>query len=331
MTNGGCSKQGILLLGTGEMAAEYVKVLFQHGMGAKDINVVGRSRARAEEFAQKFGVLCHWGGTSVLSGIPVCKIAIVAVGPLQLPETALALLERGCQYILLEKPGALYESQLKEVQAAATQQDARIFIAFNRRFYPSVDAVRRMIDEDGGLLSCNFDFTEIEDLVLREKENKNLPEEVLHRWGIVNSIHVIDLFLHLAGIPSSWLHRQGGSLAWHPRSAVFCGSGITNKKVFFSYLSTWNGAGRWGVELTTPCRKLILRPLETLVVQHKGSFQLEAASLPREPAGLKAGFHGQVEALLGCSGGGAGDPRLCPIEEAISHFEVAAKIFGYDS
>jgi predicted dehydrogenase len=318
----------ILLVGTGQMAREYIKVLFHLGVAAEEIQVVGRSRAKAGEFAQEFGVSCLWGGTPALAEIPVFERAIIAVSHLELAEVTMALLQKGYRSILLEKPGALYKSQLNLMQEEATRRAAQIFVAFNRRFYDSVDAARRMVSEDGGLLSCSFDFTEVERLVLMDQDR--LPEPVLHRWGVVNSLHVIDLFLYLAGMPANWTCQQGGSLHWHPRNAIFCGSGVTERGIFFSYLATWAGAGRWGLELTTPSRKLFLRPLETLEVQHKGQFDLERAALDPEGIGLKPGLLGQVKSFLSRAPGEEGDTRLCPIAEATLHFGVAEQILGYD-
>lgn len=310
------------------MARDYIRLLFHLGLDKENIQVVGRSRLGAEKFSQEFEVACRWGGTPVLSEIPVFEKAIIAVSHLELPEVAMTLLQRGCRSLLLEKPGALYKSQLELMQEEAKRHAAEIFIAFNRRFYNSVDAARRMIDEDGGLLSCNFDFTEVERLVLVDQDK--LPEPVLRRWGLVNSLHVIDLFLHLAGMPANWTCQHGGSLPWHPQSAVFCGSGVTERGIFFSYLSTWAGAGRWGLELTTPLRKLILRPLETIEVQRKGQFDLERTALDPEEAGLKAGLPGQVKTFLARAPDERVDTRLCPIAEATRHFGLAEQILGYD-
>lgn len=320
----------ILLLGTGEMAAEYVKVLLSMGMDKKEIQVVGRSQTRAELFSREYGVSCRWGGTPALLAIPAYERAIVAVSHLQLPETTLILLEKGCKSILLEKPGALYQLQLRELQDSAARGNAQIYVAFNRRFYSSINAVRDIIAEDGGLLSCNFDFTEIEDFILKDRTSKSLSDEVLARWGIVNSFHVIDLFLHLAGLPTCWTHQHGGGLSWHPGAAVFCGSGTTDRGVFFSYLATWGGAGRWRVELTTPYRKLILCPLEKLAIQSKGHFELREFDLGFQPPGLKPGIRGQLEAFFSSSPSLPHDHRLCSIDEALRHFSVAETILGYN-
>lgn len=321
--------QPILIVGAGDMAGEYVKTLCHLGIAPEKIHVVGRGKEKAERFAQQFNVRCQPGGTAALTSMSVHERAIVAVSHLDLHGVAKVLIERGSRYILIEKPGALYNSQLEELEALAKQNSARVFVAFNRRFFPSVDAVRTIIEEDGGLLSCHFDFTELENLVFREKETKHLADEVLQRWGIVNSFHVIDLFLNLAGKPRDWKSFRIGSLPWHPKGATFSGTGITEKNVLFSYLSTWNGAGRWGLELTTSRRKMILRPLEALSIQKRGGFSLEDVKLQREPEKLKPGFLAQVKAFLDLSNGLRVDQRLATIDETLPHYVVTERILGY--
>lgn len=323
MTNKKTPKK-ILLFGTGNMATEYIKVLFFLGISPEDIIVIGRTHEHSAAFTKKFGVTCFSGGTSVLGNIPPVKLAIVAVSIPQLYDVTLALLKNKCSNILLEKPGALYRYQLEDLEKIALMHNAKIFIAFNRRFYPSIEAAQKIITADGGLLSCHFDFTEIEELIHAGK----YPEDVLSRWGVVNPIHIIDIFLHLAGCPTEWAYRYGGSLSWHKTSAEFCGSGITKRGVFFSYLSAWNGAGRWSVEFTTPRRKLLLQPIETLKCQYKGSFNIEEVKLAPEPQGLKPGIAGQVKAFL-ASENGIPDPRLCPLSEAVGHYQIVEKIMGY--
>lgn len=65
-----------------------------------------------------------------------------------------------------------------------------------------------------------------------------------------------------------------GHLSWHPKTK-FTGAGLTEKNVLFSYHSNWESAGIWGLELNTYKRKIILRPLEEVQIQWKGSIQVE--------------------------------------------------------
>ena len=63
-------------------------------------------------------------------------------------------------------------------------------------------------------------------------------------------------------------------LKWHPKGSVFSGAGITNNGALFSYHANWESAGRWGLELSTGKRKIILTPLEKVQIQNLGSIQV---------------------------------------------------------
>ena len=90
-----------------------------------------------------------------------------------------------------------------------------------------------------------------------------------------------------------------GSLAWHP-VARFAGSGHTAKGVLFHYGADWTSAGRWGVEINTRRRRLILRPLEQIKIQRTGSFEIEDVMLEDDADKLlKPGFLAQLRAFLG--------------------------------
>jgi predicted dehydrogenase len=307
------------------MGEAYVRAL--RVLGIEPL-LVGRGRLRAEGLSERLGVETRWGGIDAVEATAP-DVAIVAVGHRELSHVASALLERGCRRLLVEKPGGLDRAELERLRGDAEEADAEVFVAYNRRFYPSVDAARLAIQEDGGPLSAAFDFTEIEERVLAAQRDSEGSGEVLARWGLVNSVHVIDLFVHLAGRPERWTAERLGSLPWHPAGARFFGSGVTERNAAFSYLATWSGAGRWSVEVTTSKRKLILQPLEELWVQQKGRFELERAEVDGEPAGLKPGLHGQLCAFLARAAGGDPDPRLCSLDEALAVFDVTQTIFGY--
>lgn len=313
----------ILVIGPGRMGAEYVKVLRHLGFPPETIRVLGRDRGRVEAFAVAHGGVCPaWGGLNRLDADAPPETAIVALPPGAIEGAVERLMALGCRRILAEKPLALTAVRAEALAAEAVRRGVGLSVSYNRRFLPSVREARRMIAEDGGLISCAFDFTELERYNAADTVSMAWPKD---RWGVVNSSHVIDLFRHLAGQPADWSHRRAGSLAWHPAGAVFCGSGVTERGVLFSYLSTWSGAGRWGMELTTARRKLILRPLEAVVVQENTGFATATAGLPAEPEGLKPGFLGLVEAFL------ADHPPapLCSAAEAAASTRLVETIMGY--
>jgi predicted dehydrogenase len=294
------------------MAAEHVRTLLTHGIRAEDVVVAARRIDQAEHLAAAHGVRA-----AALDDVRASR-AIVAVAEEALVPVTRALIERGAMRVLVEKPGALSSAALRELIA----YDG-IFVAYNRRFYPSVMRAQELVEQDGGAIGVTFDFTEIERRVLDDARRRKLPDIVLQRWGAANSLHVIDLAFFLAGHPVELVAERSGSLPWHYAGARFTGSGATDRGALFSYLATWDGAGRWSVEVTTRARRLVLRPLEELQEQLRGSFELRPLEVA-DTQGVRPGLIGQLQAFLG------GDTRLlCGIDEAVGRLEVAERMFGY--
>ena len=149
-----------------------------------------------------------------------------------------------------------------------------VLVAYNRRFYNSVLHMKDFIKQDGGVSSMTFEFTEW----IHKVKPLQRPSRVREHWLIANS-HVIDLAFHLCGKPKNWQCWQNGSFEWHSASARFCGAGITNKGIMFSYLSDWQSAGSWCLELMTAKRRYILKPLEKLQAIKLGNNLIENIEL----------------------------------------------------
>lgn len=318
------SPSGLLVVGAGAMASAYADALRILGR-LGETRVHGRGRRRAEALGAVTGVPATWGGTAMLAELAPPTAAIVAVDHVELPAVTVALARAGCRLLLVEKPGALSAAELEQVEREVESAGASVYVAYNRRFYPSVDAARRVIAEDGGVLACSFEFTEIEQRTLAAEPDVH----ALERWGVVNSLHVIDLAVHLAGEPEELSPYRAGSLPWHPAGAVYAGAGRTVTRALLTYVATWSGAGSWGLELTTPRRRLELRPLEQLKTRGTGAFVSEPVTLEPEPEGTKPGLVAQTRAFLDATSGAAPDPRLCPLSEAVSRLRLAERILGY--
>ncbi|SVE34416.1 uncharacterized protein METZ01_LOCUS487270, partial [marine metagenome] len=129
------------------MAREYAKVLSALG---KAFAVIGRSETSATTFEETVGVPVRRGGLlSALSASGPPAIAIVAVGIDQLASATTALAEAGTRRVLVEKPAGLNSGEIRTLLLTADQMGADILVAYNRRFFASVAAVRRIIEEDG--------------------------------------------------------------------------------------------------------------------------------------------------------------------------------------
>ena len=311
----------VWLIGAGGMAQDYIKVL---GDLEQELVVIGRGEETAKRCEELTGCKVEVGGLEqYLSAKPEkCTHAIIAVGVEKLYETTKELLEYDIKNILVEKPGALNDSQFKELKSLAIQKEANILIAYNRRFYASVLKAQEIIEKDGGITSCNFEFTEWAHKI----EPLKKAEGVKDKWFLANSTHVVDLAFYLSGKPKELSSFTNGSLSWHPNSSNFAGAGVSENGVLFNYQANWESAGRWSIELLTKEHRLIFCPVEKLQIQKRGTIVVEFDetidySLDEK---YKPGLFLQVKEFLANN-----YERMCSLDEQVEMVEVYNKIASY--
>ena len=309
------------LIGAGPHARAYAKVLNQLNI---EYEVIGRSPCSAREFELSMGKVVYSGGVAnalTQSGPP--KAAVVAVSFEQLADVAIDLIKAGTKRILLEKPGGLTVSQLAGVRDAAARRGAEVLIAYNRRFYAATAKARELIAEDGGPVSCSFEFTEWAHKIALTA----LPAEVKASWLMANSSHVADLAFHLCGLPKEWKCWHAGAIEWHPAAARYCGAGITDRGVLFSYLADWQAPGRWSLDVLTRKRRLIFKPMEQLQVTMMASGKTEFVeiddALDRE---FKPGLYRETQAFLA-----EDDGLFCTITGQLCNGAIYSEMAGYST
>jgi predicted dehydrogenase len=309
----------IWIIGAGAMAAEYSKVLGEIG---SEFKVIGRGEASSLLFEKNTGNKVIRGGLKHALKKHCAPIyAIVAVNVNELSELIIELIQAGTKNILVEKPGGLNIDEIEKVEIISNSYSAKVWVAYNRRFYASVEHARSLIELDGGATSLSFEFTEWS----HKLKNLVKPTGVKENWLLGNSSHVIDLAFHLCGPPIEWKGWYSGSLDWHSRSARFSGAGITNKNVLFSYIADWEAPGRWGVEIMTRKRRLILRPMEQLQQILIGSLSIDPVEIDYHLDNkYKPGLFKQVDAFI------SGNLSwLCPISEQLNNSKIYSQIGGY--
>jgi predicted dehydrogenase len=312
----------VLVVGAGQIAREYVDVCLS--LGAEPL-VVTRGEQRASELRDEYpSVLVVAGGLEAfLDDSTPPKTAILATPIPTLGPLCRELIRSGTRHILAEKPLVLTSSDATELRALAEEQSAMVAVAYNRRNYVSVRTADQLIAESDGITSFSFSFTE----AMWRIDPDDYADQVLQRWGIANSSHVVDTAFHLCGTPETLRTTQRGAVVpWHPAGSVFLGSGETTDGVPFSYHADWGAPGSWGIEINTHERKLVFSPMERLQSQERGSFAVE----PVEPDyGLdeefKPGFYRQTDQFLD------GDTEtLMTVEELVDELRTLESIFGYE-
>jgi len=310
----------IWLIGSGHMSVEYSKVLEAQ---KRPYVVVGRGQKSAEDFKGKTGKEVIQGGLeSFLGSNPVLAHAvIVCVGVAQLYETTLALIAFGVNNILVEKPAGLSSDEIEHLQLAAKDNKSDVFVAYNRRFYSSVLTAKRVIEDDGGVTSFNFELTEWGHVIGKLEKAKCVKE----KWFLANTTHVIDLAFYLGGRPEQLSAFTAGGNEWHPNATIFSGSGVSDKNALFSYQGNWQAPGRWSVELLTQKHRLIFKPIEKLRIQKIGSVLEEEYEVDDElDTSYKPGLYLQVEDFLNNR-----HQRLCSIKEQAKNSLIYDVMAGY--
>ena len=300
------------MIGPGNIGRDYVKVLKEFDL---DITVIGRSKK------DNFPLPVYDKGVESylkfrLPNIP--KYSIVAVNESELYNTTKILLEIGIKNILVEKPGSLSIKELTSLNNIAVKENSNVYIGYNRRFYQSVQKCKELLKNNKEPLNVHFEFTEW----THDIDLNHYTKSELEKFFLCNSSHVSDLVFHLFGEPKTLNSYTSGGLEWHPSSSVFSGSGKTVNDVLFSYNANWSSAGRWGIEINLTDCKLILKPLEKLFIQKKGSLDIKEIEIDNDL--YKPGLYNEVKDFLNSN-----DKSLCSLNEQINNFKWYYKIANY--
>jgi len=291
------SNSRVLLIGSGGMACEYLKVLKSLN---KSVVVVGRGEQNIENLKKQYPEYdYHTGGLQdyLDSNPAIPEFAINTVNIEYLGDTSCQLLEKGVKYLLIEKPGDLTEAGLGKIKNIAHAKGSKVLVAYNRRFFSSVLKVLSESEKDGGITSVHFEFTEWAHTFGPDTHSL----QALNKWVLSNSSHVIDTVFFLIGKPKEISTKVlgVGRIDWHPTGSIFIGAGVSNRDIPFGYHSNWNGPGRWAIEVITNKRRFYLKPMEKLFEQALGSVSLNEVVIDDKlDAEFKPGLFLQTQAFL---------------------------------
>ncbi|GIO13091.1 dehydrogenase [Cohnella xylanilytica] len=158
MTDKRVVKWGIM--GPGGISGNFASEL-KHAPGAELVAVAGRSKEKADAFAEKHGVPRAYGSCEELAGDP--EVEIVYVGTLHPVhrENVLTLL-RGGKAILCEKPFTMTEAEAREIAEEARKRNLFVMEAMWTRYLPVIRQVRSWLREGAigevKLLKAEFGF-----------------------------------------------------------------------------------------------------------------------------------------------------------------------------
>ena len=310
------------VVGYGVMGRQYVAAL--RALGVRSVRVCARSASTLQELRGAADVEALSGGVESLNSRPrPSELGIVATPIPSLIPAAKRLAWLGFRRLLIEKPVALRSGDIERLTHELAQEGVEAWCAYNRAAYPSLQELRAWAEREGGITSCTYDFTER----IKPEWPQRFPLDVLARWGIANSMHVISMAHALIGAPRTWQVHRTGQLSWHPSGSVFVGSGISERGMAFAYHADWGSAGRWAVEAHTAAASYRLCPLEQLVRRDRAAADWTEVPVRVWEPTVKAGLTEQVAAAM--------SPEirhslpLVSLEQAAALTRYAEDIFGY--
>lgn len=313
------------VVGYGNMGREFVKALQALGVG--QICVSSLSEESLLPLKDFENVTVVGGGYQRLKRKPGRdELAIIATPTAHLIPAAHHLRELGYRQFLIEKPISLWSTALKEFCKIFTHAQITVTSGYNRAAYPSLLELKHLAGQEGGITSCNYNFTEFTNRI----DPKNYTPAESLRWGIANSLHVMSMAHALIGMPKLWKgHHADSAVSWHPAGSVFVGSGISERGVPFAYHADWGSTGRWFIEAHTKSASYRLCPLEQLSVRH--SFKEDWREIPISSfaPNVKVGFAEQVASILNEEI--RQDIPLISLKEACVLTEFGEDIFGYSN
>ncbi|MFQ6026875.1 MAG: Gfo/Idh/MocA family oxidoreductase [Dehalococcoidia bacterium] len=315
----GCSAT---VVGYGYMGRHYLQTL--QALGVKRIHVCSRSEASVADLKGTEGVTVVSGGYQKWEVNPLPgELGIVCCPTADLVGAARHLAAGGFRKLLIEKPISLQSRQIESLAELLQQQEVDAACAYNRVSYPSFIEAKFRAQEEGGITSCSYAFTEFVDRI----GPGSFPDAELARWGVANSLHVIGMAHGLIGLPQSWNGHRSGAVSWHPTGAIFVGSGISEQGIPFSYHADWGSKGRWSVEIHTPVVSYSLCPLEKLYRKETATGAWEEVPVGAFDPELKAGIAEQVATMLISD-----RPKIIPlvsVNDAARLTKYGEELFGY--
>ena len=204
----------VTILGTGAIAgthAEAIAGLSKYGVDAVLAHALDIDPARAEVFAQKYGVAGH--GTDLAAVLADTDVLHVCTPPGAHSDAAVAALEAGV-HVVVEKPATLSLAEIDRIAAAEAASTATFTQVVQHRFGHGLRQLRRLLDD--GALGRPLVAT-CDTMWFRAPEYFEVPWR--GRWDtegggptMGHGIHQFDLLLAVLG-PWSEVTAMAGRLA----------------------------------------------------------------------------------------------------------------------
>jgi hypothetical protein len=308
----------IWLVGGGKISKEYLKVLPNFNY---KIVVITRRRKKISVLKKyKNQISIEYGGLSNYLKTSPTKPdkAIIAVNTRYLHKISKVLIDYGIKSIMVEKPAALKLYELKKIKKMISKKKINYVIAYNRRFYGSINYIQKLI-LNNKVRGVYFDLTEW----VHKIKLSDYSKLELRKWFLCNTSHIIDLVFYLVGQSKKVYFINRDAIKWH-KPVFFNGNGITKKNIPFVYRGDWLSHGRWEIKIFFKGFVAKLKPIESLNIEYISKKNIKIEKFKNESK-YKPGFYNMCNSFIKNN-----LQEFCTIDQQINNFKFVHRILGWE-
>ncbi len=319
----GVSTIRVAVIGAGALAREHLRA-FKDIDGVELVGICSRTLSKAQIHADEFKVPVVTTDLAELDDKARPDLVVVAV---TIPSTLPVSLE--CfEYdwtTLIEKPLGVNLAAAEQLARVAREKKRKAYVAFNRRYYASMNWVKKGLDS---IESKRF-------IKIQDQEDTNVAaqdghaKEVLDNWMFANSIHLIDLFRYFGRSPISKITPLKPWPGIDSDVLEFLATIDYENGDSALYEGIWNAQGPWAVTVTTNDKRYEMKPVESAFYQN----QIDRTVFPMEPDSLdekyKPGFYRQAIDAVKATRGENND--LATLDDALETTRLTHRLFGLDA
>ena len=309
----------ISVVGAGGMAEEHIKVL----RSLPDVEISGifsRTKTRAKNLAERYGIGLVAESIEDLFEKTGANGLIVAVSEVSC-ESILTEAIKFPWKIFSEKPIGLSMGSTKRINALRKSYSAEIFVAMNRRSFPSTEAA---LIEVGSVVGKRVvTIIDQEDPISAMQSGRD--QEVTDKWHFANSIHLIDLFFKFC---RGNVTKVENLIPWRDGYEAK----VTHSIICFEsgdigiYHSIWNAPGPWSLSVELPTKRLEMRPLENLTLQNYPKRDTVQIIQHDKSHKFKCGFLTQMNSFCHFLKSGE-DGELVSLNQYLRSVELTEKLY----
>lgn len=254
--------------------------------------IYSRTKSRAVNLANEFSVKFVASSVAELYHVTQADGVVVAVEETA-TEQIISEIALHNWSALVEKPIGLGLCDSKRICERSADTGLNLYVAMNRRHYASTQMAVQKLTQIGGRRIVQIHDQEDPSSAL----TNGRKAVVCDNWHFANSIHLIDLFdVFCRGEVS----KVRNVIPW----TTGYGAKSTHSIIEFDsgdvgiYTSVWNAPGPWLVAISTPTKRLEMRPVEYLSEQTYPSRQITPCELGDVDQKFKPGVFCQMNEFV---------------------------------